>query len=112
VTELVLACTIVLAVRDVPLANIDHAIERHLGREDQSSHRVTSPPFGKEHCYPMAASTIGGKRNSVVMRPMLAAMDGLTFENFLRAFLPVGPFNDPLQIGRELGGRPRLRFAS
>jgi hypothetical protein len=46
------------------------------------------------------------------MRPMLAAMDGLTFENFLRAFLPVGPFNDPLQIGRELGGRPRLRFAS
>jgi hypothetical protein len=47
VTKLVLACTIVPTFRDVPLANIDDAIERHLGGDDQYSHRVTSPSFGR-----------------------------------------------------------------
>jgi hypothetical protein len=48
----------VLAFRDVPVANIDHAIERHLGRDDQSSHRVTSPLMRKKRWYPIA-----GKEN-------------------------------------------------
>jgi hypothetical protein len=53
VTKLVLPCTIVPAVRDVPLADIDHAIERH--GVEAINRPIESPvPRSEGASYPMA----------------------------------------------------------